>query len=30
MATADRPHTSDTFVLGADAVVESLVRQESR
>ncbi|MBL6831796.1 MAG: acetolactate synthase large subunit, partial [Pirellulales bacterium] len=26
MATADRPCTSDTFVLGADAVVESLVR----
>ena len=26
MATADRPRTSDTFVLGADAVVESLVR----
>ena len=26
MATADRPCTSYTFVLGADAVVESLVR----
>ena len=26
MATADRPCTSDTFVLGADEVVESLVR----
>jgi len=26
MATADRPSTSETFVLGADAVVESLVR----
>ena len=28
MATADRPRTSDTFVLGADAVVESLVRHD--